>query len=116
MERRQAAACSVLLIPLSHIFYGTSTKKMHPGHFFLFLAFASCYTGAMSQITKSLIKQLGPENIARACGVSTGAVDNASREPLLPARWYWPLCQLGQDRGVAVPPGFFRWAEPKDAG
>jgi len=101
---------------LSHVFYGASTKKVHPEHFFLCFAFASCYTGAMSQKTKALIKLLGPENIARACGVSMGAVDNASREPLLPARWYWPLCQLGQDRGVAVPPAFFRWAEPKDAG
>lgn len=49
----------------------------------------------------------GTSETATLLGVVPSAVSNAKRAGKLPARWYFRLAGLAQQRGVNVPDGIF---------
>ena len=66
--------------------------------------------------TRALIERLGgDEAVMAALDVKQSAINTTRREGLMPARWFVPLRDMGQAKGVFVPETLFRWRERKGA-
>ena len=59
--------------------------------------------------------KLGRGVIAKRVGVSAGAVTEAIRNGAFPSSWFVALRALGEEKGVEVGEGLFRWKTGEDA-
>lgn len=56
-----------------------------------------------------IIKALTPQTIMESLGVTEFSIRNAKRERMFPARWYAPIKELCDERGLECPLGAFYW-------
>lgn len=73
----------------------------------------------MKEDRNEALRTIGETAVCERLGITERRLRNvmASDDPL-PARWYWPLVQMGQPvpgrRRVRIPTEWFAWAEPKE--
>lgn len=68
----------------------------------------------MKEDRNKALQKLGEDAVCEKLGIVRQRLRNAmAKDDPIPARWYWPLVQLGTRR-VRINTEWFAWAEPKE--